>query len=136
MDENKIIKICDNCKRASCWCGENECKYSWLGESSFITVKDLLALHPDEEMYCIDKYMQEKYGNPNPFKDITPNNIILSQNFQGYNKYMKLKCQHYCDTEFLVKLDDENDIPEYYVCPRCEGLIWIEGNEEIIEIQE
>lgn len=45
-------------------------------------------------------------------------------------KYLKLFCdEHHCDTEFLIKIKDDN-IHEYYICPECGSMVWIYEEDE------
>jgi hypothetical protein len=45
-------------------------------------------------------------------------------------KYFKLYCdRHHCNTEFLVAKQKDRT-PEYFICPVCEGLVFIDDESE------
>ena len=54
-------------------------------------------------------------------------------------KYIKLKCDSYnCETEFLIAINEwynreyEEKIHEYYVCPICESMVFVDNKENCI----
>jgi hypothetical protein len=50
------------------------------------------------------------------------------------NKYIKMYCGRYdCDTEFLIKVT-EKEIPNYYICPECESMVFIDENTKVISL--
>lgn len=48
-------------------------------------------------------------------------------------KHINLHCdRHHCGTDFSVKINNEEDVRGYYICPICEGLVWVD-KEDITE---
>lgn len=49
-------------------------------------------------------------------------------------KYIKLHCDRYhCGTDFSVKANND-EVHEYYICPVCEGLVWVDESDIIKSI--
>jgi hypothetical protein len=70
IDENKVIEVCSECKRASCWYGMFMCEHSMEAGTELRTVKELRGMNTHEsEDYWSDEIMTEIYGEPNPHKE-------------------------------------------------------------------
>lgn len=51
-------------------------------------------------------------------------------------KYLKLKCDRYdCRCVTLIEINEwfkeahPNGLPEYFICPDCEGIIWCDCDD-------
>ena len=49
-------------------------------------------------------------------------------------KYIKLHCdRHHCGADFSVKINNDG-VHGYYICPICEGLVWVDEKDVIENI--
>ena len=90
-----------------------------------------------QEMYDKGIRCKGRGFNCNGCKD---KNVCIEYTDNGFDfsklttKYIKLRCdKHHCDTDFLVKINDEF-VQDFYCCPICNGMVFIFGEENIVEI--
>lgn len=66
MEENKLIEVCDKCKKASCWYGEFMCFDADIAGTIKLPIKELRKLDLEDESYWGDEKLEEIYGTKNP----------------------------------------------------------------------
>lgn len=65
--DDKIIEVCDNCLKASCWHGEFMCDNSCSAGTKLKTIAELKKLALENKEYWSNKKMKEIYGEKNPY---------------------------------------------------------------------
>lgn len=65
--DNKLIQVCSECKKASCWYGEWLCIDSRKANIELMTIKELKILGLENEEQWSDVKMIKVYGESAPF---------------------------------------------------------------------
>lgn len=65
--ENKLIQVCGECKKASCWYGIHYCGNYRTANLEIKTVAELREINAEHESYWSNKKMEEIYGCVAPF---------------------------------------------------------------------
>lgn len=60
--ENKLIEVCDQCLKASCWYGEFMCDYAQTAGTKKLPRKELKKLNLESPEYWSEKKLKEIYG--------------------------------------------------------------------------
>ena len=54
MNTNSLIRVCDNCKQASCWLGQYMCDNADYAGTIDLPVKELRKLNLEDESFWED----------------------------------------------------------------------------------
>jgi len=65
LNEKKLIEVCDNCKKASCWYGEFMCDMADIARTIKLPIEKLRKLNLESEDFWSDKKLKEVYGTEN-----------------------------------------------------------------------
>ena len=60
---DKLVRVCDQCGKASCWYGEFMCEDAHGADLKVLTVADLRPGKRESEDYWTDRKMIEIYGD-------------------------------------------------------------------------
>ena len=64
---NKLVQVCDRCKKASCWYREFMCMDYFNAGIELKTVAELRQLNLENEDNWSDEKMDAMFGQPAPF---------------------------------------------------------------------
>lgn len=66
INDQKLIEVCSECKRASCWYGEFMCDGAKNASTIKMQISELRALDLESERFWSDEKLVEVYGSANP----------------------------------------------------------------------
>jgi len=126
LNENKIICVCSNCKRANCWYGEFMCEGAFLNATTELkTVKELREINTKEhEDNWSDKKMKEIYGDINPFKKHSDKTLKTLKEWEEIFEMKVLDADGFnFDVDHKIKLFSKSEFEKGCIMSTCEWFV-------------